>query len=387
MILHNSIKVLLALTLLTSCQTSPSNSIKTEDSVKILRLESQLIQGRWIFDAQGQAVKGRPERRERGLQTSGLVARSTKTNDQVKTILWSVGDQRSEFAGQLFQIDPKKAWLSGSPIPLILPEKLDREEQDFPQLHQLRAWPNPDFEGLATHPNKPNTLIAITEDRQSWLLSLELETQNDKTRARLTQLTEVKFPKGTQPYKEDKNFRLEGITSRMNSEGELFLAYERHEDGLPKIFKVKLPQKTKSPFNASTQAQLLNIDLSQVGFRPGKGRARLNFNGLTSLKWMNREWLLAVARDQERLVIIDVEKQRVTSTVDLHLRSPNGLKMLWVSPEGVALNLKENKLWIVNDPDSVRGNYRLQKNEKAQGHFESLVPQLFELELKAVLPK
>ncbi|MEM7236142.1 MAG: hypothetical protein AAF517_28510 [Planctomycetota bacterium] len=93
--------------------------------------------------------------------------------------------------------------------------------------------------------------------------------------------------------------------------------------------------------------------------------------------------LLGVARDQERVLVIDVESKRIRSVVDLELRSPTGKKMLWVSPEGITADA--TSIYIVNDPDSVRGNFRLLNEEKASGRFAEYAPLLFRIPLAKVL--
>ena len=49
--------------------------------------------------------------------------------------------------------------------------------------------------------------------------------------------------------------------------------------------------------------------------------------------------------------------------------------------QGVAVDPATDRLWIVNDPDSVRDNYRTQDQEKAEGHFANFTPLLFEMRL------
>jgi hypothetical protein len=69
--------------------------------------------------------------------------------------------------------------------------------------------------------------------------------------------------------------------------------------------------------------------------------------------------------------------------IDLTLRAPDGDEILWVSPE--ALAAAQGSLWLVNDPDSVRGNYRKLADAAATGLFEVHAPLLFRMSLRELL--
>ena len=71
--------------------------------------------------------------------------------------------------------------------------------------------------------------------------------------------------------------------------------------------------------------------------------------------------------------------------VDLVLLSPDGSRIKWVSPEGIAVDPKDGRLWLINDPDSVRNNYRAVRAESAKGMFALYTPLLFELPLSSLL--
>ena len=71
--------------------------------------------------------------------------------------------------------------------------------------------------------------------------------------------------------------------------------------------------------------------------------------------------------------------------VDLDLRTPEGFSIEWVSPEGLAVDASSNRLWLVNDPDSVRGNYRARDAQQAEGRFAEFAPLLFQLALSDVI--
>ena len=56
------------------------------------------------------------------------------------------------------------------------------------------------------------------------------------------------------------------------------------------------------------------------------------------------------------------------------------------SPEGLAIDQKGERLWIINDPDSVKGNYRFRGAKKASGPYALYTPLLFELKLSDLFP-
>lgn len=355
----------------------PSLTVANEESkppvVEIPSL-SITLEGRWVLDERGEPVAGRPGRRERGLQTSGLLEQGG--------ILWSVGDQRSEYAGKLLPLDPSSSRLAGPPVSLEIPGS----SVEGSALRQLADWPNPDFEGLAAIPGPSGRFLAITEDRHSWIITLSLGSDPEspsRRRARVEAIATCRFPEDLRPFREDTNTRLEGITVWPADPPRIVLAYERHEDGLPRLLTAPLGDVTRG---GELAVKDLEIDFSRVARRPGKERARLNLNGLAHARVGGSDWILGVARDQERLLVIDPAARQVSRIVNLDLVSPGGGKMLWVSPEGLAVDAGRGQLWLINDPDSVRGNYRALETEMAEGHFAALAPQLFRIPLESILP-
>lgn len=330
------------------------------------------IRGRWVFDAEGRAVP--PRQFERGLQTSGLVF--------WKGVLWSVGDQRSEYPAHLFRIDPATSRLIGAPIPI---RAVGGDAGSA--LADYRTIRNPDLEGITVHPRKEDTLLGVIEDKRQWLLEIAVErvppsgdgegpgAAAELWSARLVRITPVEFPDDVAPYRDDSNYRLEGLTASRET-GQVYVAYERLKDGLPAIYQLTVDEATSG---APVRPERLRIDFASVPPREDKPRARLNINGLDLATIDGREHIVAVARDQERVLVIDPSTGAVRSVLDLHLRSPDGELMLWVSPEGIAVDPASRRVWIVNDPDSIRGNYRLLADERATGNFAKLVPLLFEV--------
>lgn len=327
------------------------------------------IEGRWVLDAAGQPVA--PKDFERGLQTGALVLR--------KGEFWSIGDQRAEWPGALIRIDPKTARLIGGPI---VP-KLEEPPGGNPLFKEYTSLErqNPDFEGLAMDPRDPSILYGVTEDKWMRIVRFRIE-DGPPPRARIDQITALEFP-DVKPVdsSEATNYRLEGIA--LTDDGRTtYLAWERALDRLPIIFSLSTEDAVSGK---SIRPQLVPVDFAAVKPRADKPKALLNLNDIQFIRRGGRPALLAVARDQERILLIALPEGKVTRVVDLDLRTPEGDPILWVSPEGLAFDEATDRLWLINDPDSIRGNYRKLSDPKAEGNFAAMAPLLFETKLSAVL--
>jgi uncharacterized protein YjiK len=326
-----------------------------------------LLEGRWVFDPEGKAV--RPREFERGLQTSALMARGD--------LLWTMGDQRSEWPGALLAIDPGTARLRWGPIK----PRLEEPAGGNPLYAEYRSIRNSDFEGLAADPKDASTFYGITEDKRQWVVKLRLEEKSTPPEAVIGEITALEFPPDLKPYRDDPNYRVEGIA--ISDDGRtMYLAWERAADNLPRIYSVPAGEACSGK---TARPREVPIPFAAVGPRADKPNALLNLNDLQFLRHGGRPLLLALARDQERILVIDLEEAKVKSTIDLDLRAPGGEAVRWVSPEGIAADPARDRLWIINDPDSIRGNYRRAADPAAQGNFAAMAPLLFETKLSAVL--
>jgi hypothetical protein len=309
----------------------------------------------------------------RGLQTSGLVYQDG--------VLWAVGDQRGEHPASFFRIDPATARLLGPPVRIDASLSPIREESEF---EAYRAIPNPDFEGLSTVPGEPETLLAVTEAKTPWLVELRLLPQaaDSPPRVRAMHIRPLDLPKGLAPWRGDANFRFEGLAVSPNARS-IYLAFERDEANLPRLYRTDT-----AGFRAGKAPVLEEIPLpfDRVPRRPDKDKALLNLNDLLALPREGRCELLALARDQERILVLDPERRTIERIVDLDLLDPEGRAIEWVSPEGMAAEPAGDALWLINDPDSERGNFR-RRSEVAEGRFAEYAPLLFRLRLSEVLGK
>lgn len=334
------------------------------------------VRGAWVLDSEGNPVL--PGAFTRGLQPSGLLFRDGE--------LWSVGDQRSRYPGHLLRLNPRTGRLIGEPIRLQVPARNEGESQEFAR---YRSIPNSDFEGLSLLPGDPNTIFAVTEDKTPWIAEIRLHTvkpgsgtQHGKSfRARIERLAPVIFPQEVTPWQNDPNCRLEGCSLSDNGRT-IYLAHERTRDNLPRIFKVSVKEVRSG---GPVALKELAIPFATLQRREGKEEALLNLSGLQFVRLKGRATLLGVLRDQERLLLIDPVRETLLRVINLDLRAPPGISVKWVSPEGLALDPDSDRLWVINDPDSVAQNYRAHDTNTATGRFAEYVPLLFEFKLSDLL--
>lgn len=306
----------------------------------------------------------------RGLQTSGLIVQGDE--------LWSIGDQRSEHPGHVFRIRPESGRMAGPPVRMAPPPARPGES---PHFATYRAIANSDFEGLAADPTDPSRLYAVTEDKVPWVAELRV-TRRPKAppSVEIRQLARIRLPAGISPWRDDSNFQMEGIA--VSSDGAtIYLAFERATDDLPRILRVEAARAREGE---DLTPAVVPVDFASLPRRPDKARARLNINDIAFLESSGTSCLLAVARDQERVLLIDLSAGRVTRCIDLDVRDPGGNSILWVSPEGLAVDPGRGVLWVINDPDSVRGNYRRRDTPVADGLYAAYAPLLLRLPLSAV---
>jgi len=314
------------------------------------------VRGRWVLDSQGKPVAPpAPEGRMMGLQTSGL--------DYDGQNLWAVGDQRSNFAGQIFRINPLDGKLVGEPVRLNWGAAL---KGTLPT--SLRTT-NPDLEGLCLKRGSPLLFYIAVETDGDYIL--ECSYAPGEKGASILRILNSRF--ATAPVRDDSNESFEGIAVDGDT---LYLAYERDASGNPHIYRGNL-----HPGSAEIQLSEIPVRFSSLPPRSGKGR--INVNGMKLLR-VQTPMLVMIARDQERLLFYELDTAKL-SYVDMDFRDPEGREVYWVSPEAVALDPEGDRLWVINDPDSRRGNYRLRDEQMPTGNYAAMVPLLFEVRLSQAL--
>lgn len=316
---------------------------------------SVMVKGRWVMDPRGGAVAPPlAGGRMMGLQTSGL------SYDGVH--LWSVGDQRTNYPASIFKIEPPTGRLAATPMRLAVTAGT---QGDIPLRLPNR---NPDLEAIWVGPDSSPWYIAIESDGLQ-----VLECAFDPRRQSLSVLRVLTAEFDHPPAEGDSNRRFEGIV--VGGEN-LYLGYEKDATGHPHVYWSRVPV-TGTRLGVTE----LPIPFAMLPPRPGKGG--VNINGLAWLR-DGTALLIMVARDQERLLFYEPGSRQL-SYLDLDFRDPEGREIYWTSPEGVAADGQGDRLWVVSDPDSQRGNYRLRSEAAASGNYRAMVPLLFELRLSEVL--
>lgn len=314
------------------------------------------VKGRWVLDPEGKPVAPPElEGRMMGLQTSGL--------DFDGKNLWAVGEQRSNFAGEIFRIDPLNGTLVNGPIQLDLSSPVQGN------LPAALRTANPDLEGLCLRRGNPLVFYVVVETDGDYIV--ECSYNLGEKSASVLRILSAHF--ATAPVKGDSNEGFEGIAVDGDT---LYIAYERDGVGNPHIYRGTLRPD-------SSKIELIDIPIPFSSLPPRTGKGRINVNGVKLLRGKS-PMLAMVARDQERLLFYELDTAKL-SYIDMDFRDPMGREIYWVSPEALALDPEGDRLWIINDPDSLRGNYRRRDERVATGNYAAMVPLLFEIRLSQAL--
>jgi uncharacterized protein YjiK len=297
----------------------------------------------------------------RGLQTSGLAFDGDR--------LWSVGDQRSAFPGHLFVVRPDTGRLDGEPIPLVADDDAIKR--------QLADWGRIDAEGIDVISRDERRFVVLVEDEATAALVVRV---TESRRAVVEAIWNFRFPDTAlpQPYRNDPNYRLEGIAiDGTASRG--YVAFERDRANRPHLYQFDL--------HAAPRAGTGSVQLTELSFRGwdelgGKPGTLCNVNGLEFARTAAGEpRLIVLCRDREMYFIVNPDSGRLIAQFELAFVAPDGERIEWASPEGIAIDHTRNALFVVSDPDSTDGNWRLRATRSATGRFAQYVPLLFELKL------
>lgn len=150
-----------------------------------------------------------------GLQTSGL--------DYDGQNLWAVGDQRSNFAGQIFRINPLDGKLVGEQVSLNLSAPLTGT------LPTSLRTANPDLEGICLKRGNPLLFYMVVETDGDYILECSYSLREKS--AAVLRILSIRF--ATAPIRGDSNEGFEGIAFDGDT---LYLAFERDESGNPHIY-------------------------------------------------------------------------------------------------------------------------------------------------------
>jgi hypothetical protein len=338
--------------------------------------------GAWVLNEKHEPVGPGPTPRMQGLQTSGLAFVNGK--------LIAVGDQRSAFPGHLLVIGPPAAPASESSVALLAPPIpiVPDPALSGPVLEQYLRKENPDFEGIAADPYRENTYYGVIEMDGAFLLEISWAPGSPRAFIRRVAIIDTG---SLGPWQDDPNYRLEGIAV-VAPDPAFILAFERAADGLPRLLAVTW--KATDP-SKEIKAEILPIPFDAVPPRAGKGL--LNVNDVACCPAVPRgggggapggapPLVLLLARDQERILVLDLAKREIVRIVSLDFRGPALEKIHWTSPEGMAVDAAARRIYVITDPDSVRGNFRRLDDAAPEGNYELLVPLLFTIPLDDVVP-
>lgn len=340
---------------------------------KTAQVTTTAVNGYWLTDANDQVMLDP--------QTSGLA--------KWRGGLVSISDGSAKPINRLkiLSIDPLKANVS---IP----------QQDFVMSQLVKAScfadylaVQPDFEALVIDPDNDDVFILVTEDasRTGTLTgSCAVRFANTGSTDYPTLLVRVELMSDGQhvmthvrPLKYKKEFMvgnapndgIEGLA--ISQDRTLYLGLEKDDEGQPRIFSTKITPNFWST-DAFFEVDAPNIQLPK--FESGNHP----INGMDLYLHQNgKEYLLAAARNDNQLWVIDLSSEKETVIVDMHFMAevigageecPKWEKMDNASIEGVAVD--GDTLWLVNDPWKV--NYH--KNIQCEGNrsgYEKMAPLLF----------
>ncbi|MFQ3197576.1 MAG: hypothetical protein ACJAUL_000055 [Paraglaciecola sp.] len=339
-------------------------------------IDSVVLKGQWITEPNGQVM--------RDPQTSGL----THWNGQLMTL-----SDRSAHPSQrlrLRAIEAQGAKLTPQNMPMILAEHIK-----FGCFGDYLAT-NPDLEALVADPQESGVFFTITEDassqgqlsgrcRQKYAntgstdfptLLVRLKIQDDGT-VLMTNTRPVQFASSFMVG----NFPNDGIEGlALGTDRTLYLALEKDSKSNARIFSTIL---TDDFWQTNDFIPLVDTEVKLPKFKQGNHP----INGLDFYQYGEKSYLLAAARNDETLWIIDLTRSQETRIVSLVFQAPvmstEGCEK-WelmdnASIEGIAVVGKT--LWLINDPwkKVYMQNVRCEQN---RANYLMMAPLLFSLPIQ-----
>jgi hypothetical protein len=352
------------------------NTIAEDDNELTTRLS-----GRWLFEQDG-TIMSDP-------QTSGLIA----VNGKLVSI--SDGSALPHQRRRLHFVDPSSGVVVEKTQPMGMSGRVRRS--CFAQY----LSDEPDFEALVIDPSDPTVFITVTEDAtRSGALSpkcqqrynhtgstayptLLVRTVLDQGRLTITHVRPLQYPQSL-AVGDFPNDGIEGMA--FDQRGNLYLGLEKDAKGQARIFSVAIDVDfwQLSGFVQVEDPQLLLPSFTH-GNHPINGMDFLNVNP------QHPGILIAVARNDDQLWLIDLAKQKPAQIINLSFEAPTLSvnttnedckayeRMNNTSLEGVAVD--KGTIWLINDP--WRKNYM--KNiqcENNQQRYSALAPLIFSMPIE-----
>lgn len=311
------------------------------------------LTGQWLIDDKGELIIDP--------QPSGL----TMWQDQLVMIAdASANDTQVKRLHFINPVNAQRKTLS--PIYKISP---DLTQSCFNQY----LLSKPDLEALVKDPTNPNGFITVTEDASTLGKLTEacqvafrdtystdyptvlVRLHWDGTQLSVTGVRAVQFPQNAQ-IGNSPNDGVEGLSIDGNK---LFIALEKDANYRARIFSTVLDEGfwRDHRFVAVKDEDFSIPELNQ----PGTRFVPHPINGTDIFEYNGSKWLLAAARNDNQLWLIDIAKQRPTKIVNLRFMAPTQLGhqpsamdcpsstlMDNASLEGVAV--ANGSVYLVNDP-------------------------------------
>lgn len=337
------------------------------------------IGGKWLTDQSGQNLVDP--------QSSGLTLRHGE--------LIHIGDNSAALPMRniLLRINPQTGQLTAAPVQLTVAEPLSKG--CFGEL--LTGYP--DWESLTWDRQDDTTLIAVTEDSSAYQLSpdcaaryadthstpyptllVKIKTDKALTQAEIVAIRPVQFPQSAR-VGSFSNDGIEGLA--FDNNGNLYLALEKNLANAPMIFV--------TPYSADFWQSDDFIKVADSGFKlPVPDADNHPINGLDYLPHPDSShpgYLVAAARNDDQLWIIDISQQQAPFVLQMHFYAPTYRnnasndcpayeKMRNTSIEGVAV--AGNQLYLINDPWQSQYPKNIQCQANAV-NFNQFSPLLFQL--------
>lgn len=334
---------------------------------------SQNLKGTWLTETTGKAMLDP--------QTSGLKAWRGK--------LLSVSDGSAHKSQRLqfHVIDPSTAKVAAESFPMKLSKKV-ADSCFGPYMADT-----PDLEALVVDPDDDSVFYVATEDGRRG------GSYSDSCKKRYSKTGSTEFPSllvrlklqsdnsllmtDVRPMQFDNSFNIgnfpndgiEGLTFGKNRT--LYLGLEKDQKGRARIFSIQMDESfwSKSGF----------FIVSDVNLRlPRYSSGNHPINGMDYYAIDNHPgFIIAAARNDDNLWVIDLSKRLPTKILPLNFLSPNNSadcknweSMDNSSVEGVAV--RGNTLMLINDPwrKHYKDNIVCKTNSE---NFEMMAPLLFSL--------
>ncbi|MDX1392361.1 MAG: hypothetical protein R3241_08270 [Rheinheimera sp.] len=336
------------------------------------------VAGKWLTDAAGQTLANP--------QSSGFTWRHNE--------IIHIGDNSADevMRNKLLRVNPHTAQLNAAPIHISVSDQV--LNGCFGDL--FRQYP--DFEALIWDRQDDTVFITVTEDSAFVSLSPEckarfgethstdyptllvrIDTDKALSRAEITAVRPVQFPQAAK-VGNAPNDGIEGLA--IDNSGNLYLALEQNAANAPMIFT--------TPYTDSFWQQHDYVKVQDTGFvlplPDDKDHPINDLDYLPSPKTGHPGYLVAVARNDDQLWIIDISQQQPPFVQQMAYFAPTGAdtscppyeKLVQTAIEGVAVH--GDNLYLVNDAWKQRYNDNIQCPANA-AHFAKFAPLLFTVPL------